>query len=231
MEKFKSFNEFAGFNQIDMIGYGNETLEYRMQYNTDTEPEIIRIVREHGLLEELHNKPFPKNSSQETINEINEMVKYQHGLTNKDIKFIKDVEHDISLVINEYLIKIGVGDHLDLMKKISSFTDPLLYKLKNHYNRPRPYQLARALDIDMFPVVLTNAGTAAYPSGHALDAYMIAEIISQIHPDKKEIKDFCNIAAHTRVISGIHYQSDQEFSREICNIIINIVPLEYFYEG
>jgi len=231
MAKIKTYNEFADFNQIDMIGYGNEALEHRKSYDVDEEPIIMKMTREAGILEELFNKPFPKNSSPETSAELESMLEEQKGLTEEDIKFIEDVEKDIYVVINDFLKELGINGEEDLIKDIAELTDPLLYKLKNHYNRARPFQLARPLNIPMYQPVATSAGTASYPSGHALDSYMIAAILGQKYPEQaEEIAAYCDKVAHTRVQGGIHYQSDQDISREICKKLIDnkIVTLDSF---
>ncbi len=231
MAKIKSYNEFADFNQIDILGYGNEALKHRKTYDVEEEPIIMKLTREAGILEELFNKPFPKNSSPEAAEELNSILEQQKALTEDDIEFIEDVEDDINEVIGEFLEDLGLDDEETLIKNIADLTDPLLYKLKNHYNRPRPFQLARPLGIKMFPIVPTNASTASYPSGHALDSYMIAAILGQKYPEHAEkIAEFCDKVAHTRVQGGIHYQSDQDFSREICNKLIEnkIVTLDSF---
>lgn len=231
MAKIKSYNEFADFNQIDMLGYGNEALKHRKTYATEEEPLVIKMCREKGILEEFFNKPFPKNSSPEAAEELQSILKQQEELTDEDIELIEDVEDDINEVIGDFLEDLGLDDEEDLIKKIADFTDPLLYKLKNHYNRARPFQLARPLGIEMFPIVPTNASTASYPSGHALDSYMIASILGQKYPEHADkIAEFCDKVAHTRVQGGIHYQSDQDFSREICDKLcgLKIVTLDSF---
>jgi hypothetical protein len=231
MAKIKSYNEFADFNQIDMLGYGNEALKHRKTYMVEEEPLVMKMCREKGILEEFFNKPFPKNSSPEAAEELQSILKQQNNLTDKDIELIEDVEKDINEVIGEFLEELGLDDNEDLIKKIADFTDPLLYKLKNYYNRARPWQLARPLGIGMFQVCPTNAATASYPSGHALDSYMIASILGQKYPEHAEkIAEFCDKVAHTRVQGGIHYQSDQDFSREICDKLcgLKIVTLDSF---
>ncbi len=89
---------------------------------------------------------------------------------------------------------------------------PTIMSLKNYYNRPRPKQM-----IPHLPVAQSEtAKTPAYPSGHALQSYLIAHHLSQKYPSRK--RDFFKIAdriADARVSVGLHYPSDNNFSKEI----------------
>ena len=56
--------------------------------------------------------------------------------------------------------------------RIDNQTDVILNFLKDVINRPRPYQLAKSYNIPLYPLIRTDAMTAAYPSGHALTAFV-----------------------------------------------------------
>jgi membrane-associated phospholipid phosphatase len=79
-------------------------------------------------------------------------------------------------------------------------------------NRARPQQINRELDV----LKSKTAFTPAYPSGHAFQAYYLARVLSSRYPEKAEM--FSKIAedcALARVYAGLHYPSDNEFSKTL----------------
>lgn len=215
--RIESYTDFNGKKSIDGLGYGNERLKWRKSYTEGEEPLIIKACREANLLNEFMNTPAPKNSSKEVLNELQEMLELQTDLSEADAKLIKKAEDDLVELIAKHVKEFGIEeDAKGIMERIAKYTDPLLYKLKNHYNRPRPAQLARVLNVDMFPVIGTNASSASYPSGHALDSFNFAKVLGELYPDHKaEIQAFCDKAAKTRIQAGVHYKSDHDFSKFI----------------
>jgi hypothetical protein len=231
--RIDSYKDFNGKKTIDALGYGNERLKWRKSY-TEGQPMIIKAVTETNLLNQLMNTPPPQNSSRVAMNELNEMLDLQSDLTKSDMKLIEKAEDDLVGLIVDHLKDLGVTDLEGAertMNAIADFTDPLLYKLKNHYNRLRPHQLARVLNVEMYPIIGTTASSASYPSGHALDAFNFGKILAEKYPDHKaEIIAFCDKAAETRVVAGVHYRSDHSFSKEISKLLFdnNVLNLDMF---
>jgi acid phosphatase (class A) len=66
----------------------------------------------------------------------------------------------------------------------------------------------------------TDAMTAAYPSGHALAGFVMAEYYARKFPDvANEARELGEKIARSREVVGIHFPSDTQISREISNII------------
>jgi len=92
-----------------------------------------------------------------------------------------------------------------------------MYFFKGIINRARPKQINR----EMNTLASNTATTPAYPSGHALQAYYLAKILSSRYPGKTEM--FSKIAedcALARVYAGHHYPSDNEFSKTIVDTFL-----------
>ena len=89
---------------------------------------------------------------------------------------------------------------------------PVIVFLKLLYNRPRPY----LLDKHIWLMESATANSPAYPSGHAMQAFYLAKVLSRRHPEKRdqlyEIAERCRQA---RVNGGVHYPSDGEFGRQL----------------
>jgi hypothetical protein len=81
--------------------------------------------------------------------------------------------------------------------------------------RPRPSQLSPSL---MPPIAVP--GHAAYPSGHATEAYLLAEILKEVmpaevkaptdgtKPDSTALRRLAERVARNREVLGLHYPSD-----------------------
>lgn len=80
---------------------------------------------------------------------------------------------------------------------------------KKLYNRARPSQVAPHLINALYS---TTANTPSYPSGHAIQAYYAAKILSKWEPSrKKELLEIARRCADIRIIAGLHYPSDRDF--------------------
>jgi len=95
---------------------------------------------------------------------------------------------------------------------------------KNRYQRSRPSQLWPEL---MPPIAVP--GHASYPSGHATEAYMIAELLKEIVvstgvvPSVNDITNrLANRIARNREVLGLHYPSDSAAGRLTAIATFNI---------
>ena len=80
---------------------------------------------------------------------------------------------------------------------------------KNMYNRPRPYQIAEAYNMDFDTMHGESNKTPSYPSGHSCGARLVAEYLSKKYPEHKD--SFLEIAEKIgmgRIKAGFHYPSD-----------------------
>ena len=165
----------------------------------------IQPVRFNNLYTTI--QAYPDN-----IKEIEIIVnEYINKRTLEDIRFFKLTDPN---PMEAFRGKISDEQFNLLNKKIGSpfiTAEIMFYKLL--YNRARPAQVAPDR-ID--PLYSTTANTAAYPSGHAFQAYYVAKILSEWEPRKK--KEWMKIAddvANVRIIAGLHYPSDAEFARRL----------------
>jgi hypothetical protein len=148
----------------------------------------------------------------DNMKEIDVIVnEYIHNRTLEDIQFFKLTDPN---PMEAFRGKISEEQFNLLNKKIGSpfiTTKIMFYKLL--YNRARPAQVAP----DRIDVLYsTTANTAAYPSGHAFQAYYAAKLLSEWEPHKK--KEWMQIAddvANVRIIGGLHYPSDRDFARQL----------------
>jgi len=84
------------------------------------------------------------------------------------------------------------------------------------FNRARPAQM----DPHLRPLESSTAQTPAYPSGHAFQAYYLAEVLAERYPEKtKRFRTIAQDCADARVYAGLHYPSDNERSRQMVQLL------------
>jgi len=171
------------------------------------------------LLSEIPIIDPPHNDSIQTQNEIDELIMLQKNRKADDVSHIKNqINLDNTIIkyfgiTNENIANI-IGEFIMSM-------EGLIMSIKLYHNRIRPSYLEPKLkppiDVPDHP---------SFPSGHATQAYLIAEILTDKYPKNAEFnfKVARNIARN-REIAGVHYPSDSEYGRKIAKIIAK------FYKG
>ena len=102
----------------------------------------------------------------------------------------------------------------DLIKKSA----PIITSLKKHFNRPRPKVIAKKLGIRMADYEMNSMKTPSYPSGHAYQAYLIAQHLSKQYPlHYFAFYRIANRTAKARVSVGLHYPSDNKKAFELAH--------------
>jgi hypothetical protein len=105
----------------------------------------------------------------------------------------------------------------DVVKDIQN----LIYKLKFHFQRPRPYQLAQYYKLKLFPYKSFSAHTPSYPSGHTVQAIVILNVIGNKYPTEYQYcKELIEDISYSRVYLGHHFPSDNDGGREIGKAIL-----------
>ena len=209
------------------IFYGNQPIELQKLADL-TNDNIKNWFIKEGLVDKIVENA-PKNDSEKTRKDLEVLLKKTKNATPDDLIFARYVNDEENIpkvfvdVLSKYGIKITHEEHLHIEKQ----SDAILFYLKEVINRPRPYQLAYYYKMNLYPLIRTNAMTAAYPSGHALVGFMMTGYYSKKYPEATEdLKELGEKIAMSREITGIHYPSDTEISREIAKIIIDNNLLE-----
>jgi hypothetical protein len=212
-----NLNESLEINQID---YGNSPIEF-VELMNKTNDHIKNWFVEAGLVEKIINEA-PTNDSAITKNDLAVLVEKTSKATSEEITFARYVD-DVSNLAQTFIDLLKENGHEESMGGffgIDHQTECLLFFLKDVINRPRPYQLARSYEIPLFPLMRTDAMTAAYPSGHALTAFVMSEYYARKYPAiAGKLLDLGKKIANSREVTGIHFPSDTAISKEICKII------------
>ena len=201
---------------LDDIKYGNPAKEHDDKVTADR-AGILKSAMEAGIIKDvLENHPFPANSSDETKNELEYLVELMEDADDDDILFCKLMEtnhYDFFVIVGK---KLGLDVSKEQILKWVGDIDPITFYLKDKFNRPRPYQLAKELNLPIFPIIRTDANSASYPSGHSLDFLVTLYHFGKMKPEAaEEIDEFYHEIKRVRELSGLHYPSDRKVSEYI----------------
>jgi len=169
---------------------------------------------------------FPSNLSDTTKDELNEVKKAIDVILDKENKehFDRFKRYDRNLLQTINAVFYMKGITVDkITESVTKDMTPLVYKLKQKYQRPRPYQLAQYYKLKLFPFNSHSAHTPSYPSGHTLQAYCILNVIGTQNPKSYQYcKKMIDDIAQSRVSLGVHFPSDNDASYIIGNEILKL---------
>lgn len=198
---------------LDDIKYGNPTLSHMDKVKSDR-AGLLKSAMELGIIDDIiQNYPFPANSSDETKKELEYLYKLVSKADEDDkalCKLMESNHYDLFVIVGK---KLGLDVSKKQILKWVGDVDPITFYLKDKFNRPRPYQLAKALNIPLYPLIVTDADSAAYPSGHTMDFLVILYHFGKMKPEAaSELADFYEEIKKVRELSGLHYPSDRKVS-------------------
>ena len=155
-------------------------------------------------------KDFPENDSKVTLSEVKLLSKIEPSpMLVKEYDEVEDTFKK-ALEVTDFNADTKYID--DIVHESVKYIMELKYK----YNRPRPYQIAAFYGIDLNGTELDSMKTPSYPSGHAVQGYLVADILSQQDPENEVIYQAVGEdIAHSRLIAKAHYPSDKEYGRVI----------------
>ena len=193
---------------LDLITYGNPT-----------QNQVKNLMSESyldSMFEYLVEYTFPKNTSEATKQELNQIVDYLNDMNDPEnqsqyLKRYKTYDSGIKSYFKNGLVKSGIDEQeaVELVDGISDDITPLLMKLKFHHQRPRPFQLAQYYKLKLFPYGSHSATSPSFPSGHAFQGKIITEVIGNKYPNLYSfMKDLFDDISYSRLYLGLHYQSD-----------------------
>ena len=166
----------------------------------------------------LPNQLPPENSSATTLDEIKHLASIK-----QNTKFVK-VHDNIKEVFKDTLAELElpyIEEELDsLLKQSAKFVMELKYK----YNRPRPHQIAEFYGIDLNGVELDTMRTPSYPSGHAIQGYLLGMYFGDKYPQSRKL--FTQLGediAQSRIVAKAHYPSDKSFGKIVAEYLYSIV--------
>ena len=138
---------------------------------------------------------------------------FMKNRTNKQISLFYKTDDTVSNAFTEI-----VPETVEELTNLYSNYTPLILFLKYFINRARPAQVNNYIKNNM--LVSYSADTPAYPSGHSFQAYILACKLSKKYPErKKQLFALAEDCGYARIIAGLHYSSDHEFSKRLVKML------------
>jgi acid phosphatase (class A) len=216
---------------LNKVTYGNlnQTLLENMQKMCIAD-EVIPLL--DGELKDKIQPP--KNSSEKTKDELTSMVEKVSNITDESNAehFRRFKRYDRSLVqtITSTFMQKGL-DVEEICLSVNGDIAPTIIKLKQKYQRPRPYQLAEYYKLKMFPYETYSGHSPSYPSGHTIQAYCMLSVVGNKYPNSYDFcKKMIDDIAYSRVHLGLHYPSDNDASFIIGQEIIKLKSFSEKYK-
>lgn len=205
----------SDFFAIDSIKYYEGFSYEESVYSNVQFPEISS-----GDLFSIAGNP-PKNSSKITADEIKEISRLTKARSAADIELVYSVDKDPLLLFYPLIDKLNLSFDLNLFNSLYyRHVAEIIDHLKFFYNRARPFQIAKELNIKIDRIITKTHHTPSYPSGHTMYAALAAELLIDKYPEHRTKLDAitkqCGLG---RVLQGVHYPSDNTAAIKIIKSI------------
>tara|TARA_R100001463_G_scaffold91459_1_gene146186 strand:+ start:1136 stop:1696 length:561 start_codon:yes stop_codon:yes gene_type:complete len=164
-------------------------------------------------LSKLKMQKPPKDSSLETFREIQNLTNIKD-----DEKFVKDND-DIMKVFENFAKANNFNFPKENVEKMSlDAYDDVIKKLKLHFNRPRPKELAKQYGINLNDIELKSMKTPSYPSGHSAQGRLVANYLNDLN-NTSRFTVLGNNISDSRNVAKAHYESDSKFGKKIGDML------------
>ena len=141
--------------------------------------------------------------------EVDLVIAEIENATPKDIEEYKNCDTDASYYIKKVLDRENLEYDNNVIEFIEEQCVPIIRHYKNHFNRPRPYQVAAFHNIELKRFKTGTSKSPSYPSGHAVQPLMVAyHYANKYNSLRNELLKAARICGYGRVIAGLHYPSD-----------------------
>ena len=171
---------------------------------------------------------FPPNSSIDTQVELG--LINSHAMVCPDPSGLEErYDDDFDWAFEELCNSNGLRYDKDYFKQLMKECASITIRLKYRFNRPRPYQLAHVLGIDLMVQDSDTAKTPSFPSGHSMQAMTQALVIAKMYPQiEKEAIRLAKDISKSRIVGGHHYPSDIEYGEFLGQWICQHVELSSY---
>lgn len=201
---------------LDSIIYGNQNKNLG-KWESKVDTHSINLIV----------PPF-KNSSQETHNELKQLVELTSKATNmsldKALLLDKNLGYDFGRVLDNYHLEFPKQEFNSIWKIVGDY---IMY-FKWYFNRPRPKQLMDYYGEHINVNTPDSARTPSYPSGHTAYAETMKIVIQRKYPMiqfNQSLDTAVNNMAMSRMVLGVHYPSDNTASIKVVNNLISYLEI------
>ena len=151
------------------------------------------------------------------------------SLTLKEIKYLAEIKpsqevaesgDDVLKNFMDLVEKHELNVSEEFINRIIKESAKFIMDLKYKFNRPRPFQIAEFYHIDLNGTQLDSMKTPSFPSGHAVQGYLIGEYLASVDNLNGYIyRDKAEEIAESRIIAKAHYPSDKAYGKTIAKAV------------
>ena len=208
-----SLTEDVNFSIRDLVYFNEDALKESMN-----KTENYRQKHFKDGWENIQIAPPPENDSDRTKQELVEITKLQQERTKEDENSIAVSDMMDSFHFREYLNENNLEYKSSELSAIIEDVWKITRTFKNQFNRPRPYQVAKALNMDFDTMYGESMATPAYPSGHSC-RYKISRRIpyhKNTQPIERNSWRYAEKVGAGRIQAGFHYRS--QITKQVKNL-------------
>ena len=133
----------------------------------------MELLKGFKIQKYLDKKP-PSNNSVTTKGEIKQLAKLP--IREKFIKEKDNIKKSFE----------GIVGKDPIIQKLIDESAPIIIKIKKHHDRPRPKVMAKKIKTNMKDMEMASMKTPSYPSGHSVQGILIANVLADKYPNKKD---------------------------------------------
>ena len=164
------------------------------------------------------HKAYPLSIEAQAQDLAEVVAQYKNKKVSKELQEICDKRFEKLFQI--YLESKGHTYNVSYYHILIDDLVPTIKEIKDYYGRPRPKDLAEQMGIDFSGDHLGSAQTPSYPSGHTIQAYVLALMLSDQFPERREsLMSIAEMVSQSRIDRGVHFPTDIEHGREIAHSI------------
>ena len=208
---FNSINKKEGFKDGNKL-----TFESTQNWDNTFFMLGINISNAHlKFVESLNLQNHKENEYKKVLEKDNIAKELEYIIELKQYrtpKKIQEIKEEIYLINTIKRFNLKSQKEINIMTKKISSINGIIFYIKKYFNRVRPHFLHK----DINPVI-KNPGHPAYPSGHSIQAHLIAYLLPK--EDLKKNLIIANKIAVNREIAGVHYRSDTKYGKYLAKKI------------
>jgi len=164
-------------------------------------------------LEEVITLPAPNVPD---IDEVEEVKRIVAARTATDVKSVMDHDRVPFYAIQKVCDENGLKFHPQEFKDIIYQQTDIINHFKEYFNRARPVEVDPTLNT----LPSETNKTRSYPSGHAIQGYLIGQVLA--NKDKSNAELYLSMGeqiAESRISAKAHYPSDKEYGKKVADVL------------
>ena len=184
--------------------------------------EIEPTNEKVGMIKQLAFSISPPPTQQQRIEELM-TIQYQIAFPFNPPELHDTLDNNFYQLFVDLLRDNGIQESFANLKAIAKGLVPTIKSLKNHFNLERPQMLANSIRMQLNSKqnTMKSAQTTSYPSGHTIQAYVIANTLINKYPFlHSKLIAIANQIAQSRIDAGVHFPSDIASGIVIANQLV-----------